>query len=180
MLSPYFFYTLTLLNRSTLICIDFYMHNQFSIKHNYDVSIIELFYYYQRNVLNSKRDQSRNPNLSAEVFNSYFSSIGKNVTKDISFNKHFELSSVSNRIFQFSAIPTSFIVQYLSNLKSNSSIDIIEMDVKLLIIASSIIAPSLAHVFNLSLSSGIVPSDLKLALLVLYIKKKVIYLKWEI
>ena len=37
------------------------------------------------------------------------------------------------------------------------------MDVKLLIIASSIIAPSLAHVFNLSLSSGIVPSDLKLA-----------------
>ena len=116
-----------------------------------------------RNVLPSKRDQSCNPNLSAEVFNSYFSSIGKNVTKDISFNKHFDLSSVSNRIFQFSTIPTSFIVQCLSNLKSNSSIDIIDMDVKLLIIASSIIAPSLAHVFNLSLSSGIVPSDLKLA-----------------
>ena len=42
-----------------------------------------------RNVLPSKRDQSCNPNLSAEVFNSYFSSIGKNITKDISFNKHF-------------------------------------------------------------------------------------------
>ena len=116
-----------------------------------------------RNVLPSKQNQSCNPNLSVEVFNSYFSSIGKNVTKDISLNKHFELSSVSNRIFQFITIPTSFIVQCLSNLKSNSSIDIIDMDVKLLIIPSSIIAPSLAHVFNLSLSSGIVPSDLKLA-----------------
>ena len=37
------------------------------------------------------------------------------------------------------------------------------MDVKLLIIASSIIASSLAHVFNLSLSSEIFPCDLKLA-----------------
>ena len=43
---------------------------------------------------------------------------------------------------------------------------------KLLIIASSITAPSLAHVFNLSLSSGIVPSDLKLAFVSTLYKEK--------
>ena len=49
------------------------------------------------------------------------------------------------------------------HLSKNASLDIIEMDNKLLRLASPLLAPVLTHIFNLSLAQGHIPKDLKLA-----------------
>ena len=43
------------------------------------------------------------------------------------------------------------------------SLDVLDIDTKLLKIASPFIAPSLTHVYNLSLYNGVVPNDFKKA-----------------
>ena len=51
----------------------------------------------------------------------------------------------------------------MSSSKSSSSLDVIDMDSKLLKLAAKQIAPSLSYLFNLSLSMGMIPEDFKLA-----------------
>ena len=48
-------------------------------------------------------------------------------------------------------------------LSSHPKIDFLKFDNKLLRLSAPLIAPLIAHIFNLSLCSGLVPSDLKLA-----------------
>ena len=43
------------------------------------------------------------------------------------------------------------------------SVDILDMDTKLLKLSASYIAPSIAYILNLSLHSGVFPSDFKIA-----------------
>ena len=49
------------------------------------------------------------------------------------------------------------------SLKTSTSLDVLNIDSKLLKIAAHLISPSLTHVFNLSLHAGILPDDFKFA-----------------
>ena len=116
-------------------------------------------------LLPSKRQDSEQHNsaLSADIFNKYFSSIGENLTKhlgDVVFPDH-TIEKANH--FEFLEINSNQVLHYLLKLSNSTSLDIIDMDNKLLRMASPIIAPLLCHVFNLSLNQGIVPSDWKLA-----------------
>ena len=53
------------------------------------------------------------------------------------------------------------VVKELFNLP-NRSLDVLDMDNKLLHISAPVIAPFLTHIFNLSLYHGKIPSDFKL------------------
>ena len=64
-----------------------------------------------------------------------------------------------NKSFKFDKVQTSFIEKSLSSLKSNSSLDVLDMDCKLLKVAAKQLAPSLSYLLNLSLKSGIIPQD---------------------
>ena len=55
------------------------------------------------------------------------------------------------------------ISRKLSNLKSGNTSDVLDMDTALLKLASHLIAPSLTHIYNLSLYQGEIPNDLKRA-----------------
>ena len=57
-------------------------------------------------------------------------------------------------------------------LKTSTSLDILDIDSKLLQVSAHLIAPSLTHIFNLSLYSGILPSDFKLARITPVFKNK--------
>ena len=48
-------------------------------------------------------------------------------------------------------------------LPQKSKVDVLTFDSKLLNISADIIAPSLTHIFNMSIESGYVPKDWKLA-----------------
>ena len=53
------------------------------------------------------------------------------------------------------------MLKLLKGLGTNSSLDILNIDCKLLKLAAECIAPTLTHLFNISLQCGIVPSDWK-------------------
>ena len=55
------------------------------------------------------------------------------------------------------------VLKYINSLGSKSSIDIHNMDSKLIFIAGPIIGHHLTHIFNLSITQGIVPDDWKIA-----------------
>ena len=68
-----------------------------------------------------------------------------------------------NCSFEFLTVNQNDFLQELLHLSNKTSLDIIEMDNKLLRLASPLIAPVLAHIFNLSLAEGHIPKDWKLA-----------------
>ena len=49
------------------------------------------------------------------------------------------------------------------SLKTSTSLDVLNIDSKLLKISAYLISPSETHVFNLSLHAGILPDDFKFA-----------------
>ena len=64
-----------------------------------------------------------------------------------------------NCSFEFLTVNQNDILQELLHLSNKTSLDIIEMDNKLLPLASPLIAPVLTHIFNLSLAQGHIPKD---------------------
>ena len=69
----------------------------------------------------------------------------------------------SNQHFKFNVISVLFITKCLATLKYNSSLDVLDMDGRLLKLAAKLLAPSIMYIFNLSLQRGVIPDDLKLS-----------------
>ena len=87
----------------------------------------------------------------------------------------------ADSIFEFNEINVNFVLHELLHLPLKSSHDILTIDYKLLRLSSPIIAPLLTHIFNLSLAQGILPVDLKTALVtpILFCKQQSAYLKFH-
>ena len=66
-----------------------------------------------------------------------------------------------NNQFKFLELNSNNVIKHLLQLPKRSSLDLLDMDNNLLRTVSLIIAPSLTHIFNLSLCQGIMPSDFK-------------------
>ena len=103
----------------------------------------------------------------SETFNDFFVNIGPTLTaestKRSSNHVNTYVSNIQNSFpaFRFSNIPVENVVLTLNNLKVSKSTGLDKIPAKVLKIASSIIAPSLTFIFNLSLSSGIFFDDRK-------------------
>lgn len=79
----------------------------------------------------------------------------------LDYQKAFDHNDHHLPAFRFSNIPVENVALTLKNLKVSKSTDLDKIPAKVLKIASSIIAPSLTFIFNLSLSSGIFIDDWK-------------------
>ena len=55
------------------------------------------------------------------------------------------------------------MLNHLIKLSSDSHLDVLQMDTRLLRLSATIITPSIVHVMNLSLKTGVIPGDWKLA-----------------
>ena len=103
-----------------------------------------------------------NDSHTACNFNQFFSNIGNTTTQhlpvpdDVSW-----LGQSSLYEFKFNSVDESSVSKLLSKLGTNSSIDILSFDCKLLKLASTCIVTSLTHLFNLSIQCAIVPKDWK-------------------
>ena len=71
--------------------------------------------------------------------------------------------SVPINSLKFNPIFRLFISKCLATFKYNSYLDVLDMDGRLLKLAAELLAPSITYILNLSLQSGVIPDDLKLA-----------------
>ena len=95
------------------------------------------------------------------------------MTETIFTNEPFsDTDQNADSIFEFNEINVNFVLHELLHLPFKSSHDILTIDCKLLRLSSPIIAPLLSHIFNLSLAQGILPVDLKTALVTPVFKNK--------
>jgi hypothetical protein len=105
-----------------------------------------------------------NTDITPNVFNEYFASIGKKVASSIPkqtvYTDHL---TPTNHKFTFSEVPVQQVIKELDLLPIQSKADIIMCDSKLLRLTSHIIAPSLTILINFSLSFAYCPLDWKRA-----------------
>ena len=115
-----------------------------------------------KSVLPSKKNYSSSSEIDPEVFNNYFSTIGERLTSNFgqlelpNFEVNSELPGLS-----FVVINSNDILKELLKLPLKPKMGFVNFENKLLRISSPLIAPLLAHIFNLSLCSGIIPDDFK-------------------
>ena len=102
--------------------------------------------------------------ISCEMFNDYFSSIGSKVAGKLNSDKEYE-THLKDSIysFNFKMITAEFTMKYLSLLPEESKNDVLEFDTKLLRLTAPIISKSLTYMINLSVKSGICLEDWKIA-----------------
>ena len=122
-----------------------------------------------RHFLPSKKKDIDNQDINADHFCNFFSNIGKNLTDSFGEFDLDEFDSRSTGInnygheFSFCEIDRASVCNKLTKLDESNGFDILGFDNKLLRLAAPIISEYIAHLFNLSLCSGIFPSDWKLA-----------------
>ena len=129
----------------------------------------------------TSRKQSRSGNVSkinlddnnviteaseiTDAFNFHFTNVGKNLANDISKSNVNPIQYIKrpNCVFSFQEIHIDKVRQFLKHINVAKSTGLDNLPGKLLQIAADILAPSLTKLFNKSLSTGIYPSDWKLA-----------------
>ena len=95
----------------------------------------------------------------AEEFNDFFWNIGNLTTQHLPIpDDVLWLGGNSIYDFKFRAIDESIVLKLLKGLGTNSSLDILNIDCKLLKLAAECIASTLTHSFNISLQCVIAPS----------------------
>ena len=117
-----------------------------------------------KHFLPSKHQLISPSELDANTFNKFFSSIGIKATEhygDMKLPK-LQFPGVTDN-FIFPLMSSNYVHTYLDKLPNSRNLDSLNFDNYLLKTASSAIAPSLTHIFNLSLLHGTVPSCWKTA-----------------
>ena len=123
-----------------------------------------------KHFLPSKKNSTNTPNydITPDIFNSFFTSIGDRVTSHFNDNiLHVPDMPATvherERCFIFKDISPSFVLKSLQTLPNRKGVDILGFDNILLIIASELIYTHITYLFNLSLNTSVVPKDWKVA-----------------
>lgn len=120
-----------------------------------------------KHLTNKRRHAFIPPDLTAQQFNKYFVNIGKSLGSkfDDETIPEWEDNHTINapNTFKITTINIASTSKYIKKLPDRSNLDLLYMDSKLLRISADIIAPFVTKMFNLSITSGKVPSDWKIA-----------------
>ncbi|KAI8516468.1 hypothetical protein Bbelb_050490 [Branchiostoma belcheri] len=105
------------------------------------------------------------PAEMAEEFNKYFSSCAADLARDIPVSEEDPLRHVpeSTSTFRLRPVEETEVLNELLRLKPKKATGVDKIPSRLLKDSAPIIVKPLAHIFNLSISSGEVPDDWKLA-----------------
>lgn len=106
------------------------------------------------------------PTVVANIFAQHFSQVtGTNLKQYFAYSMSTSCttSNILNKTFFFKPVSPEEVTDVISNLKNKSSTGIDNISIKTLKLCSIEIAPQLACIINLSISSGIFPSSLKTA-----------------
>ena len=124
--------------------------------------------------LNINDERQTEPNKIAESFNKFFSEIGENLAKkfpnDCSGFKNYLTEPAINSML-LSQTYESEITKIIKSLKNTNSTGYDNFSTKFIKLSSSILAPALTKMFNISIKAGIYPSNLKIAKVIPIFKK---------
>ena len=115
-------------------------------------------------VREKKSSNSNVHDISASEFNRYFSTIGKKVSSKLpkqGMPKWKNPASIYS--FTFKNIDVAAVHGDLHSLDGDSGNDVLQLDAKLLRMSADVICRTLTHLYNISLSSKIIPGEWKLA-----------------
>ena len=103
-----------------------------------------------------------------------FSQILSKLVVSRKFNDEGDFSFIESRdsIFSFEKLQCEAMFKKLSKLNIRSKLDVLDIDSKLLRMSAAYIAPQLTRIFNLSLESGVIPTNLKTAKIIPIYKGK--------
>ena len=114
-------------------------------------------------------DCDTNYTSKANIFCHFFSTVAKKL-KEISipmtnftWRKPIEIASRTNKKFNFKYVSKLFVEKQLNSLKRNKASGLDDLPPGLLKDAARVISKPLNHIINLSLQTGIIPSDWKVA-----------------
>ena len=110
----------------------------------------------------NKHESQIPSDLSNDTLNDFFVNVGKQITKSFNHNIFEWFHPKCIHSFKFTELDPQKILASLSKLNSESNIDILDFDSKLLNIAAPFIYHSLCALFNESLKTGQVPNDWKI------------------
>ena len=101
----------------------------------------------------------------AEAFNYHFANIGHDLARDIPSADTVPESYLisTNATFSFKSCSSNEVRKLLEKLETKKSTGLDNLPSRMLKIAAGVLAPSMAFLFNQSISSGIVPTEWKLA-----------------
>ena len=104
-------------------------------------------------------------NAMSEAFNSYFTSIGRDLANEIpkSDTKPEWYMKPNDKVFSFQKIQESEIHKLISGLDSNKATGLDNISCKILKLAANIVVPTLTLIFNQSIEKGIFPDEWKSA-----------------
>ena len=103
--------------------------------------------------------------LNSSIFNDYFSTIGENLINNCRGtpdNIPWKQPHCKTK-FNFNEIDETEVRKHLVKLGSDSNVDVIGFDAKLLQLSCDVITPVLTKLFNLSLKTSNIPNDWKCA-----------------
>ena len=101
--------------------------------------------------------------IDPEQFNHLFATVGDRLTSHLGRTDLPDVNISVTTEFEFIEINSNFVVEELLKLSLNPKLDFLNFDTKLLRLSAPLIAPLLSHIFNLSLCSGNIPQDFKIA-----------------
>jgi exonuclease III len=121
-----------------------------------------------KDALAASGNTNHNPisELSADDFNTYFSTIGKEVAECFKSNNNLHNNSIrpQDHSFTFSIVSPNLVCHLLRSLGYNrSNVDILDMDSRLLSLSANITCSSLTYIINMSIETSTLPDDWKLA-----------------
>ena len=108
-----------------------------------------------------------NPEDIADYMNKHFAAIGPNLASKIQVNEDnitpTELLTKKDSSFNLKKVEASSVLKSLTGVKINKATGIFKISNKILKIAAPVIYKNLTDVFKLSITSGVFPSDWKIA-----------------
>lgn len=118
--------------------------------------------------LNDENEEINDPNLIADGFNDYFVNVGPKLAEKLShdtdkFYKYLE-GNYKDSIFLYDTSPEE-VNRIIDKLECKSSCGIDEIRSKVIKYVAPYVSVPLTHIFNLTFSTGIIPNDLKVALI---------------
>ena len=118
-----------------------------------------------RRVVGSKKNENSIPTqLSNENLNLFFSTVGTNILNTLPDPGELIWNNPACLYkFEFAPVEPSCVLKHLRGLSADSHLDVLQMDTRLLQASAEFITASLCYIINLSLQTGVIPCDWKIA-----------------
>ena len=135
-----------------------------NVQDNFKGNTKHLWKELRRVIGDKKKDNPVPASMSSNKLNDFFANVGSKIHEKLPNPGQLNWKNPECiYTFDFDRIEESCVLNHLLKLSKDTHLDPLDMDVKLLYISANIIAPSVTQLMNVSLETGDIPADWKIA-----------------